>query len=168
MRKTRSLLTAALVAAGLGLAASAASATDVPQTMTISATVQNSCTLYLNNFDFGTLDGLMGTVDSQPLNISVTCNSGTAYSLAPDNGMNFGANTNYASDRAMSDGAGHTIPYELWTDLGQTTPWDSTNPVTGTGNGDVQSVQPAARIPALGGVPAGAYSDSLGVTLTYN
>jgi spore coat protein U-like protein len=168
MRKTRSLLTTALIAAGLVLAASAATATDIPQSMQISATVQNSCTLFLNDFDFGPIDGLTGSVDSQTLNFSVTCNSGTAYSLAPDNGMNFGANANFATDRAMSDGAGHTIPYELWTDLGQTTAWDSTNPVTGTGTGDVQVVQPAVRIPALGGVPAGAYSDTLGVTLTYN
>ena len=166
--RNRSLLMTALAAAGLALAATSASATAISQTMTITATIQNSCLLYLNNVDFGTLDGLITTVGSTPININVTCNSGTTYSLAPDNGMNFGVNAGYPTDRAMSDGAGHTIPYELWTDMGQTTSWDGTNPLTGTGNGNVQMIQPAIRLPAIGGVPAGVYDDTLTVTNTYN
>lgn len=172
MRKTRSLLTNALIAAGLGLAASAASATDLaPQSYMLQATVQNSCALQGYDEDMGT-QSMGGYTSGGPVfGLQVQCNNDTAWSLAPDDGQNFGLASGWPTDRALSDGAGHYIAYRLYTDSGMATQWSTTNPISGTGNGLWQDASPTADFPEgyqSFAVAAGVYQDTVAVTLTYN
>ena len=135
-------------------------ATDTAN-MTVDATVVASCTITVNSLNFGdyNLSQLDGTAT-----ISPTCTNGTSYSIALDAGTGTGATT---TTRKMTNGA-NTLNYSLYQDSGRTTVWGTGNDdLDGTGSGSAQNITVYGRIPADQSAPAGTYTDTVIVTITF-
>lgn len=165
MRKTLSLSLSLLAA----IAASSASAADLTEDMTISAIVNNECSLLvtqLGGADYNALS--IGTQGYSSGALLVKCNKGTAYSIVPGDGLNFGAGDGRPTNRALSDGAGHYIPYGLFKDPGVSQVWGSgADAWEGVGTGQEQPIGVGYAFYDLNKTPAGTYSDTVAVTLTY-
>lgn len=166
MRK--SIVSTALSAALLGALAfsTSAAATDLaPQVLTLSANVSNACDLSVQDFSLDA-DGLsLGAQGS--VWVDVQCNQDTAYTVAFDQGENFGLASARPTLRAMTDGAGHFLPYELFTDATNTVPVSDTN-VAGVGNGDIQPIALGVSVYDFNLVPQGTYTDHVNVILSFN
>ena len=153
----------ALVSAlmGLPVAANAATATT---TFSVTATVLATCAVsatpvVLGNYSGSQLDGT-GT-------ISVLCTNATTYTVALDAGVGVGATV---SVRKMTGPSSQTLNYSLYHDAGRSSVWGSTvgtDTSAGAGSGLAQSITVYGRIPATQAPNAGAYSDTVTVTVAY-
>lgn len=150
------------VAAMLPVAAWSATATT---TMAVTATVLNSCIVVASPLAFGNYDPTSGSATNATTTLAVTCTSGAAYNVGLDAGTASGATVN---TRKMANGA-NLLPYAIYKEVGHSNIWGdtTTDRVSGTGNGLLQSLTVYGSIPAGAAVPAGAYTDTLNVTLTY-
>ena len=136
-----------------------------------TATVSNSCSIALSrpqDLDFGSHAALPVPVDSTTT-ISLACPSNLSWKIGLNNGVNASG-----SQRRMKNAAGSFIPYELYRDSARSQRWG--NDVTGgtdtvSGSGSAQTnptvLTVHGRVPALGTVAAGAYVDTITVTLSY-
>jgi spore coat protein U-like protein len=134
---------------------------------TATATVPAECRAYAaSNLAFGTIPGLIATHVDQDTTFSMTCTGRTAWNVGLDDGLNAGGGV-----RRMRRGAGSDrVAYELYTTGARNVRWGDTigtDTVTGTGTGSAQSLVIHGRIPAPQSVPAGSYSDTVTVTITY-
>ncbi len=141
-------------------------AATTSDTLTVTATVVDSCSLSTSTLAFGTYDPASGTDTDATTTIDASCTTGTTFDIALDGGSS--ANI---SARTMSDGT-NSLGYQIYTDTLRTTIWgDGTTGSTaaGTGLGPLTPVTLTAygRITAGQNVPAGAYSDTVNVTLTF-
>ena len=104
--------------------------------------------------------------------VSVTCTSGSPYSIGMDNGANVSG-----SQRRMKSGS-NFLNYNLYIDPAHTNPWTTTGSppgctpagscFLGTGNGSAQSVNIYGRVPSIGTAPpTGTYTDTVTMTITY-
>ena len=160
----KAALAAALPAALLSTSAPAATTST---TFTVSATVDNNCTVSATNLDFGSYNTLLNITPTDATNaITVTCTLGTAYNIGLDAGTGSGATV---TARKLSSG-GNTLNYSLYQDALRTTVWGSTvgtNTVAGTGTGLAVAHNVYGRIPASQNVGSGTYTDTITVTITY-
>ena len=175
LHKARALI--ALSAGGLALvllpnAAWADSSRGlIKATLTIKANCQLLATSQVN---FGTVDPLTPATVSGNGSISVACTKGiTISSIVLSQGNNFGG-----TQRRMSDGNGHYIPYQLFTDSSHTTLWgDGTSgtgaPLAGgftpsTSASSTQSFNVFGLVKASDeDVPPNAYNDTVNVTVNF-
>lgn len=160
--------TAMLVAASAAAFAVPAHAGSQSSPLAVNATVTANCTISTSALAFGSVDTLSGSPVLGTGGVTITCTSGTGWSAAADAGAGSGATLDTRRMTAGSD----TLNYMLYTDSGRTTVWGdgsgSTAAITSTGSGSAQSVTIYGRVPAgQTGVPAGSYSDTVGVTVTY-
>src|SRR5689334_19496230 len=102
-----------IVFGGMGIALLAlgghAFAGSATSNLSISATVQDNCTITANSLSFGAYDPVSGNA-SAPLTgsgtISVTCTSGSSATITLDQGTNPGtSSTSALPKRRMSNGA---------------------------------------------------------------
>ena len=134
---------------------------------TASATVPPNCRAYTtSDLDFGSVAGpITGSID-QTSSISMTCTGRTAWNVGLDNGLNASGNI-----RRMRQGAtANHVNYELYRDSTLTDRWGNTigtDTVPGTGTGVAQTLTVHGRLPAAQNAPAGNYSDTITVTVTY-
>jgi len=157
------LLGAAVVAAGL-LSMQTAFASTATNTISVSATVVNTCTVNTTTLTFGSYTGALLATSG---GITLTCTSGTAETIGLDAGAN-GAHA-VGTTRAMANG-GSYLSYEIYQDSGHTTVWGSSGLAaeTATGTGTQQTLQAYGKIPAGElTAPAGSYTDTVNVTVTY-
>lgn len=166
----RNLSLAAAIVLALGVAGTAA-AGDATDNLTLQVEVANECTLSTPDQLFN-VDGLSATqVFDVPNGILVSCNAGTAYSVSPGDGMNFGMATNYETDRAMMGGpAAEFIAYRLSLDSTGAQDWGTSgNAISGvaTGGGATDSHGYAVKLLGVNTVAGGIYGDTLTVTATY-
>ena len=159
--KTRSrILLAAAVASALFLAPSIAEAQTATANMTVSATVAKSCVVTgpSGPVNFASYDPVSTTQLSAPGTISVRCVRGTGYSIAltSDTGFNM-------------RGTGGDIPYAVLQPDGSTS-WTANSlvvPATAITSSAARDYVATVR-PAVGvDVPAGSYTDTVHVTVTY-
>jgi spore coat protein U-like protein len=73
---------------------------------------------------------------------------------------------------APTSGTGPALNYSLFTNSTRTTIWGdgtgSTGTITSSGTGSAQAISIFGRVPSgQGTVPAGAYQDTVAVTVTY-
>ena len=134
---------------------------------TATADVPAECRAYAaSDLAFGTIPGLIGANVDQDTTFSMTCTGRTAWNIGLDDGLNASGNV-----RRMRRGAGSDhVAYELYTTGARNVRWGNTigtDTVTGTGTGSAQSLIVHGRIPAPQSVPAGSYSDTVTVTITY-
>ncbi|AMX19829.1 Spore Coat Protein U domain protein [Acinetobacter pittii] len=174
----KSLICLSAIAMG-SMSINAANAANAAGTLTVKATIANSCVLNTSAtgttsnaiLDFGTLSSLANNVDADTTTtggtaIKVLCNNTVPWTLAFDGGKNA-----QSSQRNMIGGAtsNEYIPYNLFSDTGRATAIGiSTTAYSGTGTGNVQTVNVYGRIPAGTTLPsAGSYVDTVTVTVTY-
>lgn len=131
---------------------------------TASATVPASCVITLaSDLTFGSVPGLITSNNDQTTSFNFTCTGRTPWSVGLGNGLNPTGST-----RRMRQGAtANYVQYELYTDSGRSTRWDTTNVVTGTGSGSSQTLTIHGRVLSGQAAPAGDYSDTVTITITY-
>lgn len=152
--------------ASLALLAGIAQAATTQSSFQVTANITNNCAITATNLAFGTYD----TTNPNPLDavsqVSVNCTNGQAYSVQMGLGIN-GGGTIYT--RQMGNGA-QRLNYSLFYDPARSLHWGMTNnadTVINVGNGVAQTYQVYGRIPAGQVVTAGAYSDTMTVTVEY-
>jgi spore coat protein U-like protein len=160
--------TAILVAACAAAFAAPAHAGSQSSPLTVNATVTGNCSISTSALSFGSVDTLSASPVLGTGGVTITCTNGTAWSAAADAGAGSGATL---ATRRMTS-AGNTLNYMLYTDSGRTTVWGdgtgTTAAIASTGSGAAQSVTIYGRVPAgQTSAPAGSYSDTVGVTVTY-
>jgi spore coat protein U-like protein len=144
-----------------------------PQSATsaIAATVLDDCRIdsVVWNVGFGTYS--MSAPAAVTFAPTLHCTKNVIISsVTLDNGLNYAA-----SSRAMSDGAGHFLPYALYTNdcpsaaiawVGSTTPSTFQN-VTSTSVLTAIGGTKCAKIAAGANVPSGSYADTVTITVNF-
>jgi spore coat protein U-like protein len=161
-----SLGAATLICAALAAGPKAASPTTATATFTVTANVETACVLSATNLNFGIYTST--AVSNATSTITVQCNNLTAYNVGMDAGTNAGATT---STRAMTGPTGAVpLPYFLYQDSAMTKNWGDvvgTDTVSGVGNGSGQPLTVYGHIPTGEISRAGAYNDTITVTVTF-
>jgi spore coat protein U-like protein len=162
---------ACLSAGALLASAGAAQASTATTTFTVSATVVKNCTVSATNLNFGNYTPTAGALAVNST-VSVSCTTSTTFNTELSAGTTSGATI---AQRLLSDGAGDTLQYNLYTTSNFTTPWGTTvgtNTVAGTGAGMntpvVQTVYGQLVDSAANQAePPGTYTDTITVTVAY-
>jgi spore coat protein U domain-containing protein, fimbrial subunit CupE1/2/3/6 len=166
-RHITGLASIAGIATVLALGASNAWAETASSTFTVSANVLAVCSVSATNLDFGDYNASHPSSRDSTSTLSMTCTNGQDYVVALDGGTGPGATV---ADRKMTNGV-HTLGYQLYTNAANSTVWGdgtlSTGTVTGTGDGQQQSLTVHGKIPSGQHASSGSYSDTITVTLTY-
>lgn len=162
-------LTAALALA-IGSLAAPAWAQEAPEATTtfdVFITIESTCSINTpaaTDVNFGSVLSTATDVQSEG-SLSVNCTEGTDYQIT----LNAGENGTDIDSRAMSDGAGNSVAYQLYHDSDLTTPWGDTpgsDTYTAVGAGEVQEVTVYGLVPSANS-PAGDYSDTVTATVIW-
>ncbi len=144
----------------------AGATTTTTASMGVTASVQSSCGVTALPLVFGIYSTTQSTATTASTTVAVTCTNGTPYTVGLDAGAGTGATV---ASRKLTWGS-NTLNYALYQDSGYATVWGNTigtNTETGTGTGLSQTINVYGSIPALQAVVAGAYTDTITVSLTY-
>ena len=174
IRATAGRFGIALMALALALLPVPAEAGTATAALTVQITITASCNIGASTLDFGSNAGtalLAGNINASTT-VSVTCTTGTPYSIGMDNG----ANALVTQRRMIS--SGNFVAYNLYTDAGHANAWTTAASSTtctsanscalGTGNGTAQSTSIYGVVPSVATAPTpGAYSDTVTMTVTY-
>ncbi len=132
----------------------------------ITASVPSGCRITaVADLDFGVLSPPLSTPHDQSASITLQCPSGTPWQIGIGPGHHPAGGS-----RRMNNGSGAFVAYQLYRNAGRTLVWGDSlgvDTVSGTGSGAATVVPIHGRIAAQGGVPAGIYTDTVVVTLTY-
>ncbi len=132
---------------------------------TVTANVIASCNVSATDLNFGSVGSLATNIDTTNV-ISVTCSSGTPYSISLNGGLSGAINPEL---RQMSFGA-NQITYGIYQNAARTIPWGDligTNTLSSVGTGLTQSFTAYGRVPIQPTPPTGTYNDTIIVTVTY-
>lgn len=153
--------------AALLLPASAFAATSTPVPLVVTATVLTSCIAVSTPVVFGNYDPTSASATLATGTVLVTCTTGTPYNVLLDEGAATGATV---STRKMKDAGTDYLPYVLYSNAGRTLNWGktvATDTVGGTATGIAQTLTVYGSVPAGATEPAGAYTDTVNVTVSY-
>lgn len=152
------------LAAALSLMSfSALAATD---DMTISATVDASCSVTAPAVALGAYDPIAGTAIGIGDQIDFTCTNGTTYAISLGNGLHYDGTglTRRMQHSGAGTGADDYLTYGIFEGTDNTTAWDG---MSGASTGATQAVDIFVEADAgQTTVKAGAYSDTIVVTVT--
>ena len=155
---SRQQLVVAIAFGTAALAASPAVGQTASSDLSLNVTVQNSCSIENASIDFGTYTSNQpDDLDAEGSIAYDSCPSDATITLS---GGEFGN----VSDRRLIDGS-QTLPYQLFQDASRSTAWGAdsvTVPNEGTG-----TIVVYGRIAGGEFVPAGDYSDSVQITVTF-
>ena len=133
----------------------------------VSAEVTAACTsVTATDVDFGTA-GAADEIDDATSTITVTCDTGTAYTVELDYGQTPLAGT---TTRQVTGAGGEFMDYFIFQDAGFSTPWGTIaegEERTGTGTGAADPLTAYFRLNRTSGSSPGTYTDLVGVTLTF-
>jgi spore coat protein U-like protein len=144
---------------------------DATANLTSTATVAATCIVTANPMPFGAYDPFTGAAVTHASTIAVTCTTGmTPPPIKMGQGLHQAAGSAIAIPlRQLSNGAAGLLTYNLYSDEGNTVPWEGTTGVTSpvpTGSpidmnvfGKIDAGQTTAV--------AGNYSDTVVVTATF-
>ena len=168
LSKIKTLALSASTAAFLfgAIANEASATTTVTTSIAVSASVLSSCGVTALPLAFGTYTPTQATNTTAQTTVVVTCTNGTPYNVGLNAGTGTGATV---ATRKLTSGS-NLLSYTLYSDSGYSTVWGNTigtNTVTGTGSGLSQTINVYGSITALQAVPAGNYTDTVTVSLTY-
>lgn len=155
-------------------------AATVAGTVTATLVLTSSCQvngsaatggMSFGTLNFGTSNSLFTEASGQVLGggggaLSILCSAGTSPSLTVSAGANDGKST--GGGRALYDGVANYVPYDLYTDSGHS----QLLAIGGTINlapstGVAQAVNIYGKANGKAGLPAGTYTDTVNVTLTF-
>jgi len=162
--KIQSRLLAILLALCAGTTHAAATGS-----LSVTATVSGTCTLTTTPVAFGAYDPASGTDDTATGAVTVTCTSGTDYTVSLDAGANE-TTPDDITTRRMKANASDYLPYQLYQDAAHNTAWgDTGGAILGsrTGDGSPQAIDVYGVIVKNQYVAAGSYVDTVVVTVTY-
>ncbi|WLG82599.1 Csu type fimbrial protein [Pseudomonas cucumis] len=164
----------------LALAGNAQAATSAGQ-ITTSMTLSSSCEINgapggatgvdFGVLDFGTTGSLFTAANGAVLAggggaLSILCSSGTLPTVTVGAGTNDGGSV--GGTRALADGSGNFVPYDLYTDTGRTQVLAIDGVITlAASTGVAQTVNIYGKAVGKAGLPAGTYSDAVAVVLTF-
>jgi spore coat protein U-like protein len=148
-------------------AASPAFAATVSDTFDVTLTIQPGCEVTAaNNLDFGTIS-FLDTAITQSVDFTIRCSSGTNGTISLDDGSGASGTVTL---RTLESGA-NSVQYGLYTSAAYSTYWgDGTggsSTVIHNGTGSATNLTIYGQIPLQGLPPAGTYSDTVTVTVTY-
>ena len=147
----------------LSNAAYAATATT---TFAVSAVVASGCAVTALPLAFGAYDAAGASQLDGSTSVTVLCTLGTAYNVGLNQGTGTGATV---ATRKLTNGLS-TLNYTLYSDSNRSTVWGNTvgtNTVSGTYALAQAPYTVYGRIASGQVVPAGSYSDTITVTITY-
>jgi spore coat protein U-like protein len=153
--------------AALSASAAMANAQSTTSTFDVTATVQSTCVLStVGNMAFGVYVQGAGDKDGAST-FDLNCGNGISYNIGI-------SNLPVSGNRLAANGA-NNLQYQLYTTAARTVPdiWGSTigtNTVAGTGTGSAQTLTIYGRIPDNApnqAIPAGSYSQTLTITVSY-
>lgn len=156
---------------GITLTITAAPAAAIAQqattTFPVSATVLKACSVTASALNFGSYDPTAAAGLEGMTNLRVLCTVGTSYTIGLSPGTSAGATV---TSRKMINGE-NSLNYELFQEAARTNNWGST-PGTNTPPATSAGTTPRqhtvyGRIPAGQIVPAGAYTDTITVSVNY-
>jgi spore coat protein U-like protein len=141
-----------------------AQANPATTTFNVTATVLKDCIVSATGLPFGNYTGALVNVSST---VTVTCTSGTAYTVGLNAGLTTGA-TVTTRQMGITQPAGG-LNYSLLTTSYSGANWGNTSGtwVSGTGSGAAQPLTVYGVLPAGQYVPPGSYTDTIAVTVTY-
>ena len=141
-----------------------AQANPATTTFAVTATVLKDCIVSASALGFGSYTGAVVNVSST---ITVTCTSGTSYTVGLNQGLATGA-TVTTRQMAITQPAG-ALNYSLLTGSYTGTNWGNTSGswVSGSGSGAAQPLTVYGVLPAGQYVPPGSYTDTITATVTY-
>lgn len=151
-----------LAAVALPVLATSAFATDVDDTLDLSAEITGSCTNVVDApINFGSTIVSLSSAITASTTMTVNCTTGIPYTIGITTGNNGG--------RFLADGTGQFIDYELYSDAGYSSIFQAvgTSVVGTTGNGADQSHTIYARLPVQTTPAVGVYTDQVLVTVRY-
>ncbi len=151
--------------AGL-FAAAPASAQTATTTFPVTATVLTSCSVTANPLAFGNYNPTSATALDATTTMSVLCTVGTSFTVGLNAGTAAGATV---TTRQMSNGTSR-LNYALYQEAARTTNWGNTpatSPAPITAPVAASTLTVYGRVPALQNVPAGSYTDTITVTVSY-
>ena len=123
-----------------------------------------ACNMNVTAVNFGSYDVFSNAASDSTSNIGVNCPSGFGYRI----GLSAGSGTN--EQRGMSNGL-NTLNYNLYTAANRALVWgNATNDsatVSGIGTGQSVNHVVYGRIPPNQNLPAGNYSDTITVMITF-
>ena len=135
-------------------------------TFIVKTTVQAVCVVSATELNFGNYSSgsgpLLGTSLVQP-----TCTPGTTYNVALSGGIGGGS---IYGGRQMASGPTNKLNYQLYRDSARANIWGNTtgtDTVQDIGTGVAKSHTVYGTIPGAQSVPAGAYQDTITVTITF-
>ena len=144
-------------------AASAATSTGSFQ---VTLTIQGTCSLQTATvLAFGAQSAIASNLDATS-SISVLCTNATPYTIGLNAGTGTGATV---AQRVLTNGSA-TLNYSIYSDSARTQVWGvtpGTDAQAGTGTGATQTYTAYGRIPPASNLTAGAYTDTISVTVTY-
>src|SRR5690242_18353199 len=151
----------------MAVASTSAGAATTTTTFPVTATVLKACAVNANPLAFGTYDPTAAAALDATTTLSVLCTVGTSFTVGLNAGTSTGATV---TARKMTSGA-NTLAYALFQEAARTNNWGNT-PGTDTPPAVTAPVLPSTltvygRVPAAQNVPAGAYTDTVTVTVNY-
>lgn len=171
-----------LLVASIGIASAvfvraADAATAGPSNFTVTTTLTNLCTVSAGNVSFGSVSAGVAAANTAA-RVTLTCNKGATVGTVA---LNNGANASGTQKRMQSAG-GEFLNYRIDRPTGATfttcpaagagPEWNATNTISATTlfatTGGAKLINICASIPAAQFPSAGAYSDTVQVTATYN
>lgn len=175
MKKIRLVL--ACLTLMMSITATPLFAGTVQGNLNVSLTIGNGCELtggdytgavnQFGNLSFGQYSSLSNIIDSQSTgastgNMQMVCTTGTAYTVSLDNGLHASG-----AQRRMIGPAGAFINYNLFQDAPRATAWAAGTPLAATGAGTPVDLIVYGRVPAQTTPAAGAYADTVTMTVTW-
>jgi len=139
-------------------------------TMSVSATVANTCVVTASPLAFGTVTGLLsGSTVTATTTLAVTCTNGTAYNVGLGPGQ--GSSATVSARKMTLTGGTKTLTYSVYQDSSHSQVWGNTvgtDTVSGTGTGLAQTLNVYGQIASgQSTVAVGSYTDTVNVTVTY-
>jgi spore coat protein U-like protein len=165
---------------GLTLASSVNAATTVTGQITSSLILTSSCQvngsggstgLNFGALSFGTANSLFTTATGQVLGggggaLSILCSAGTTPTVKVRAGAHDGLSP--GGTRALYDGVANYVPYDLYTDAGHSQLLAIDGVINlAASTGVAQTVNIYGQAVGKAGLPAGTYTDTISVELTF-
>lgn len=165
---------------GLAMVSTAQAATTVTGQINSTLTLISSCqvngvggssALNFGTLSFGTANSLFTEAAGQVLGggggaLSILCSSGTTPAIKVRAGSHDGQSS--GGSRALADGNGNFVPYDLYTDTGHSQLLAIDGVITlASSTGVAQTVNLYGKAVGKAGLPAGNYSDTIAVELTF-